>query len=165
MLFGIREIGSSYEDFDYVIKIVAASYSIENDELKLADDFKLIYDYNRASELKLGHSIALSSLEYDPYGDRLYMLTSFEEGDTDKDIGGFLWTLSLEDLKTGKEPTLVFDREVDSTPLEFVHKPEGIAVIGSNRVLVIHDDDRVLGDTQFHRQANQAAYNIVEFTP
>ena len=51
----------------------------------------------------------------------------------------------------------------------FAHKGEGVAVINKKRVIIIHDDDRVLGrenienpETQFSRQPHQAAYTIVD---
>ena len=57
-----------------------------------------------------------------------------------------------------------------SDPLLFAHKAEGVTVLDADRILVIHDDDRVLGrerientETQFNRRANQAAYTIIEF--
>jgi hypothetical protein len=170
LLFGIREIGARYDDFEYVVMIVEASYTLVDDELVLADDFRMIYDYNPATHADLTHPVALSSIEYDRHADRLVMLTSFEASDTDEGLGGFLWTLPLSSLRRHCAPTLVMKN--DATPLMFAHKAEGIAVLDARRVLVVHDDDRVLGratvenpETQFHRKMNQAAYTIAEFTP
>jgi len=165
LLFGIRELGESYKKFDYAIKIVLASYQISDGNLVLKDDFKLIYDYDASAKLKLRHTVALSSLEYDKYNDCLYMLTSFEESETDEGIGGFLWILPIADLDANKPPILIMkDTE---NPLTFAHKSEGVTVLNKNQVLVIHDDDRVLGreavedpEKQFSRKANQAAYTV-----
>jgi hypothetical protein len=164
LLFGIRELGAKYDNFDYAVKIVSVSYTIENGAMTLADDFALVYDYMPWVQ----QQIALSSLEYDKYGDRLYLLTSYETAETDEGLGGYLWTLSLADMNAGNAPAVVLGDPL--TPLTFAHKAEGIAVLGKNRVLVIHDDDRVLGrenvtnpETQFSREANQGAYTIVEF--
>jgi len=164
LLFGIRELGASYKEFDYAVKIVSASYTIEDGTLTLGDDFALIYDYSPV----LRQQVALSSLEYDRYGDRLYLLTSYETADTDEGLGGYLWTLSMSDLNANNAPRLVFKDVL--TPLSFAHKAEGVTVISANRVLVIHDDDRVLGrqivenpETQFSRDVNQGAYTLVEF--
>jgi len=175
LLLGIRELGASYEVFDYAIIIISVSYDIVNGELILSDDYQLIYDYDPAekrSELN-GFTVALSSLEYDRYHDRLYLLTSYEVQSggevTDEDIGAFLWLLPMNNLNTKKAPELVL-KGSDATPLLFAHKGEGVAVINERRIIVIHDDDRVLGrehienvETQFSRQPHQAAYTIVDF--
>ncbi len=172
LLFGIRELGESYNIFDYAVKIVSVSYEITDDELILADDYALVYDYDPSERTDLGHTTALSGMEYDKYNDRLYMITSFEEDTdgevTDEGIGGFIWILSPDDLNTGKSPSLVY-KEDGSAPLLFAHKAEGITVISRDRVLIVHDDDRVLGretvenpETQFSRKAHQGAYAIVD---
>jgi len=143
LLFGIRELGANYKEFEYAAKIISVSYQIRNGNvLVLADDFKLIYSYD---------------------------VSKVEESETDEGLGGYLWTLPIADLKSGKAPT--FEIKEDGTPLLFAHKSEGITVLSKNKVLVIHDDDRVLGrkivenpETQFSRQANQAAYSIVFWT-
>ena len=174
LLLGIRELGESYKVFDYAIIIISVSYDIVDGELILSDDYQLIYDYDpteKRSELG-GFTVALSSIEYDQYHDRLYLLTSYEvQSDdevTDEDIGAFLWLLSVDHLNAKETPELVLKRS-DSTPLMFAHKGEGIAVINKNRVILIHDDDRVLGrenienpETQFSRRPHQAAYTIVD---
>jgi hypothetical protein len=168
LLFGIRELGANYEEFEYAAKIISVSYQIRNGNvLELADDFKLIYSYDVSKAFN--QTVGLSSLEYDKHSDRLYLLTSFEESETDEGLGGYLWTLPIADLKSGKAPTL--EIKEDGTPLLFAHKSEGISVLSKNKVLVIHDDDRVLGrkkvenpETQFSRQANQGAYSIVFWT-
>ena len=174
LLLGIREWGESYKVFDYAIVIVSVSYDIVEGELNLSDDYRLIYDYDPAEKRSAlgGFTVALSSIEYDRYHDRLYLLTSYEvQNDdevTDEDIGAFLWLLPVDDLNTEKAPELVL-KTSDSTPLLFAHKGEGVAVITENRIIIIHDDDRVLGrenvenpETQFSRRPHQAAYTIVD---
>jgi hypothetical protein len=175
LLLGIRELGASYQVFDYAVIIISVSYTIVNDELILSDDYRLIYDYDPAEKLSEfgGYTVALSSIEYDSYHDRLYMLTSYEnqgEGEvTDEDIGAFLWLLPVDNLNTKKAPELML-KSPDLTPLMFAHKGEGVAIINPKRIIVIHDDDRVLGresienpETQFSRKPHQAAYTIVDF--
>ena len=175
LLLGIRELGADYEVFDYAIKIISVSYHIVKGDLILSDDYRLIYDYDPGEKLAElgGCTVGLSSIEFDKFHHRLYLLTSYEvnndEEITDEDIGAFLWVLPLNDLKTKKAPEIVVKRS-DSTPLMFAHKGEGIAVINSKRLIIIHDDDFVLGrekianpETQFSRQPNQAAYTVVEF--
>ena len=175
LLLGVRELGENYMIFDYAIKIVCVSYTITNDELNLSDDYELIYNYDPSQITDLEHSIALSGLEYDKYADRLFLLTSFEEEDThgevtDETIGGYLWYLHINELNNQLPPVLVLKQD-GVTPLLFAHKSEGVTVINSQRIIVIHDDDRILGrsivvdpETQFSRKENQAAYTIVDFT-
>ena len=174
LLLGVRELGKSYKEFDYAMKIISVSYNITNGKLLVSDDFRLAYEYDPSErKAELGNfTVALSSIEYDRYHDRLYLLTSYEnESDgkvTDEDIGAFLWVLPIDRLDTGKAPDLVL-KQSDSSPLRFAHKGEGVAVINKERIFIIHDDDRVLGrtnienpETQFSRQHNQAAYTIVD---
>ncbi len=175
LLFGIREMGARYDDFIYTFKIVAISYQLTDGDLSLLGDFNLIYDFDPVSQPQTQHVSALSSIEYDAFHKRLYLLTSYEtgaaneqygEGFGDVGLGGYLWTLSLADLKARNPPTLVLKQP--GRPLLFAHKPEGLTVLNENLVLVVHDDDRVLGrpnvenpETQFSRGAHQAAYSLV----
>lgn len=166
LLFGIREIGVHYERFVYSFKIISAPYRIENGQFSFMGDFELVYDFDMQDSLLQQEGTALSSIEYDRFHDRLYILTSFENGERDEDLGGHLWTLSLQDLASGRPPKPVLD--ASARPLEFAHKAEGVAVLEAETILVIHDDDRVLGrevvenpETQFSRRAHQAAYTLV----
>jgi hypothetical protein len=168
LLFGVRGVGKSYKDFDNVVKIIAVTYTIREGRFMLEDEFKLLYDYDPAQVSGIAPNVGLSGLEYDRHGNRLYVLGSFENAESDEGLGGYLWVLPIAQLSQGKPPTLVRDKA--GKPLLFAHKPEGIAVLSENRVFVIHDDDRILGrenversETQFSRKANEAAYAIVEF--
>ena len=84
-------------------------------------------------------------------------------------MSAFLWLLPIKNLESDAPPKLVL-KGSDSDPLIFAHKGEGIAIINKTRIIIIHDDDRVLGrehvenpETQFSRQSNQAAYTIIDF--
>ena len=75
----------------------------------------------------------------------------------------------MDDLRNKRAPELVM-KKPELIPLRFAHKSEGVAVINKNRIVIIHDDDYVMGrkiienpETQFSRLAHQAAYTIVEF--
>ena len=154
LLFGIREIGRTYKDFDYVIKIIEVGYSFFNGAMILEDDFRLAYDFDPSS-VGLQYAIGLSSLEYDQYNNRLYILTSFE---MEAALGGFIWVLPLADFHARKAPRLV--RNDTGKPFQFDHKAEGLAAIEKSRVVVVHDDDRfALG-----RKPNQAVFSLIEIT-
>lgn len=152
LLFGLREVGKTYKNFDYTIQIVSVSYQQKEGKLILGKDFKIIYDVN-PKMLPLPEKVGLSSIEFDPFDNALYLLTSFENK---KKMGGYLWKLPLEDLYRQYPPTPVLDQK--RNPLRFFHKPEGIAVLEQMSVLILHDDDRMLiGE----RKPHQAPYSIV----
>lgn len=166
LLFGIRELGVRYDQFVYAFKILSVDYRVIDGALELIDDFELIYDFDLGAKTLPRNSSALSSIEYDPNRDQLFLLTSFEEGETDEDIGGALWTLPLDSLKSGTPPDPV--RTPEGKPVSFAHKSEGVTILGRDLLMIIHDDDRVLGreqvtnpETQFSRQAHQGAYTLV----
>ena len=169
ILLGIRETGSDYREFEYTAIILSVSFTLLKDELVLGSDFEQIYRFDPGSDPGIPKGTGLSSIEYDPYNDRLYLLTSYETEQTDVGLGGHLWVLPMADMKMGLPPSLVH-RDVDH-PLSFAHKPEGVTVLKDNRVLVVHDDDRVLGrdtvnnpKTQFSKAAHQTAYSVVTLT-
>ncbi len=168
LLFGIREYGNSYKDFKHCIKIIAIPYKADDDNIVLLDDAKMIFDCksNLCTKRDIQKNIALSSLEYNKFDKKLYMLTSYELGENSKDVGAYLWTIKLSDLRKNANPTLVLNAKGDV--LHFKHKSEGIAVINNTTLLIVHDDDRIYGpekitDTlnQFKRKHNQAAYTIL----
>ncbi|RIV26764.1 hypothetical protein DYU11_00110 [Fibrisoma montanum] len=163
LLFGIREEGQSYDNFKHRVKVISVSYKLEGTgtdrRLRLQNDWKLIADFNPASvEPSLPGPLALSSLEYDPARGRFWLLTSLE---ANGQVDAYLWTITQADLFANKPFTLI--RDEMGKPLHFGHKAEDLTLLAPNRLLVVHDDDRVQttvgGQT---RQPNQAAYTVVE---
>jgi len=171
LLFGIRMVGDSKEAFEFTIRIVSVSYDVREGSVVLGEDFALAYNFDAAAVAALGaKDVGLSSLEYDRFNDRLFLLTSYEFEVTDSgrvsSLGGFLWTFSVADLDAGKPPTLVLRR--DGQPMVFAHKPEGLAVIDKTHLFIVHDDDRKIvcektieGEAGLCRQPHQAAYAVV----
>lgn len=168
ILFGIRESGESYKPgkFTYQIKIIQADYVFAKSNFEMMN-FRIAYDFDASKTAGIKHKIGLSSLEYDKYNDRLYLLTSHENGETDEDLGAYLWVLPMADYKAKNAPKLVMRSK--NKPLYFAHKSEAITVINKNTVFIINDDDRVLGRTkvtnkatQFSRAAQQSTYYIVK---
>jgi hypothetical protein len=162
LLFGIREEGKSYESFSYRAKIIAVTYTIEKtgttERIRLADDWKIINNFDIASaEPTLPKPLALSSLEYDSYRKRFWMLTSLE---SNGNLDAYLWSISPDDLYAGKPFTLV--RDAQGQPLHMNHKAEDVTPLDAHRLLLIHDDDRTPTRVGSRiRQANQAAYTII----
>ncbi len=166
ILFGIREMGNSYEDFTYQIKIISADYIYAKSELEMSN-FRIVYDFDASKTVGIKHSVALSSIEYDQFNNRLYLLTSYEmPAQTPESIGAYLWILPIDDFYQQNPPQLVMKSK--NKPLLFAHKSEAVTVIDKNTVFIINDDDRVTGDKKvtdkendFSREPQQAAYYIV----
>ncbi len=169
LLFAVREYGKSYEKFQYSIKIIAIPYEFTNDRIQLKTTAtKLILDYKSSDYEKLiaGKKLGVSSIEYNKFDKQLYMLTSYELGDKSKDIGAYLWTISLDKLRKNDAPKLVLNAK--GKPVHFAHKAEGITIMNDSTLFVIHDDDRIYGpdkitdtENQFKRKHNQAAYTVL----
>ena len=134
LLFGIREQGNAHDDFAYISRVVGAHYRIsESGNLEFLDELREHYAFDPGHHSAVRFPCGLSSLEYDPYHARLYLLTSFEtEQDGEERIGGYLWAMSLEDFRAGHRPELVTTPAAE--PLEFEHKAEGLAVLDHDRL-------------------------------
>ena len=169
MLFGIRELGSSYLEYDYKILIISADYIFAKSNLELSN-FRIAYEFDASTVEGIKQPIGLSSLEYDRFNDRLYILTSYElnsEGEnTPEKLGAYLWVLSMEDFNMKNPPQLVMKSR--KKPLHLAHKSEAVTVINANTVFIANDDDRVVGSekitdkrNQFFRQPNQGTYYIL----
>ena len=166
LLFGVREIGQDYSNFNYALQILATKWK-KSDPLHLKT-IKRIYEYDPQTHPQIDRPVGLSSLAWDAVHEQLLILTSFELSETDAGLGGYLWTLSLDDLEQQNPPTLI--TKANGEPLMFAHKAEGITILPDGRLLVIHDDDRVIGDrqidnpeTEFYREPYQGAYTLVEW--
>jgi hypothetical protein len=178
LLFGIREAGQHFSRFEYTIRIVSVGYGLDDGRVVLGDDFRVVYDQPTAPlNAQVGKSVGLSSIEYDRFNDRVYLLTSYEQNPVgreqgDEDIGAFLWTLPLAAFDGAPGPAVApaLVRDQGGLPLVFAHKAEDLTPIDARHLLVIHDDDRVTGRptvtdprTQFAtRTQNQGYYSLVE---
>lgn len=168
LLFGIREQGRAHDDFTYVSRIVGAHYEIsESGNLVFIDKMREHYAFDPGNHPAVRYDCGLSSLEYDPYHARLYLLNSFEVKEAGEEhIGGYLWEVSLGDFRAGGSPALVTTPE--GLPLEFEHKAEGLAVLDHDRLFVAYDNDRHLGlgsvDERDERHACEAPYTLLQVT-
>lgn len=171
LLFGIRKFGKDYENFEYTITIISADYSIDKGDLTL-NNFQIVFEIDpKTIRNKTGwNTVGLSSLEFDKYNNRLYMLTSFEKCEsTYDDIGAYLWVLSVDNNSLISDPIMVIDKKT-SKPLMFNHKAEGIAVISASELFVVHDDDTIVtyvkpdenGNPRKEREPHQVAYTKVK---
>ncbi|MBB3230963.1 hypothetical protein [Halomonas stenophila] len=165
LLFGVREQGNAHDDFHYVSRVVGAHYQItEGGNIEFIDALREYFRFDPDAREGVRFACGLSSLEYDPYHARLYLLTSFEmETHGEEHIGGYLWVMSLEDFRAGKAPAMVTTPV--GTALEFEHKAEGLAVLDRERLFVAYDNDRHLAlgsvDERDERHACEAPYTIL----
>ena len=165
LLFGVREQGQRHDDFPYVSRVVGAHYVVNaSGNLEFIDELRELYAFEPTDHEGVAIECGLSSLEYDPYHHRLYLMTSFEtEVDSVERIGGYLWLMELDNLTTGEPPALI--RGMDGTPFEFEHKAEGLAVLDHERVFVVYDNDREMGvgsiDERDERHASEALYTLL----
>ncbi|WP_106476118.1 hypothetical protein [Phytohalomonas tamaricis] len=163
LLFGVREAGQTYADFNYVCDVVGAHYRIdEHGELTFLDEFRHYYSFDPGAFPAVRYECGLSSLEYDAYNQQLYLLTSFE---SDEVIGGYLWVVSLDDFAAGRAPSLIEDEQGGA--LEFEHKAEGLAVLDARQLFVVYDNDREMRLGKIlerdERYANEALYTVLTF--
>lgn len=164
LLFGVREAGDAHDDFVYLSAVVGAHYRLTADgNLEFIEELRELYSFDPDAHPAVKHACGLSSLEYDPYHNRLFLLTSFE---TEEAIGGYLWVLTLEDFVAGVPPEMVTLESGE--PLEFEHKAEGLAVLDEERMFVAYDNDRHLGlgraSERHEREACEAPYTILRIS-
>jgi hypothetical protein len=164
ILLGIRELGATFEDFRFTVTILAA-----DDLPALArGEVRRIWDYDPQQHPEVEHPLGLSGLGQDPARGGLWLTTSWELGETDEDLGGYLWWLPFEALDRSAPPQLVHDPA--GVAISFAHKPEAVTVLADGRLLVVHDDDRVTGrpaasitdaSEQFERGLHESPAEII----
>lgn len=158
LYWGIREEGKQFDTFSYKIKILTVPYAIENGTAKLTGNFRVLADINIDSIKPGPETIAISSIEYDPYHKRFLILTSYETKDS---LGGYLWTATEKQLQ---QNTMSLVKDANGNPIHFHNKCEDVTIINKRRIIVIHDDDRMMLHVNgVIRQPHQAAYSIVDF--
>jgi hypothetical protein len=164
LYFAVRESGKKYDDFEYQVQILAIPYFviIENGQtrIELKNSCEKVADFKPSSvSADLVKPLGVSSIEYDRFNDRFLVLTSYEQAEN---FGGYLWSITENDLRLNKPFTLVKDES--GNPLKFTHKAEDLTFLAGNKILVIHDDDRTTIQTgDVKRKPHQAAYSVVEF--
>lgn len=165
LLFGIRELGESYERPIYTFIILSARYHLSNGVLVLDQEFKKIYEYK--PETVVGYKVGLSSITFNNRTSQLYLSTSYENfnnPDSDKFLS-FLWQISKVDFLTNKPIQPLKDSS--GHILKFNHKIEGITLIGDDLLFTVSDQDRNVGPVTLttsilKRETNQAIFTIVK---
>lgn len=160
LLFGVRELGEDHADFEYRVLIVEIGYAVDGEgNIRLGDGFSTLLDFSPAAEYGLPEGLGLSSIEFNPQTRRLFLLTSTEN---EGRLGAYLWHIALDDLDAAEKP-LAKPRPVvgsDDRPVHFDNKAEGMSFIDRDTLIVIHDNDRIVGGPS-GRQPHQAPYDIL----
>ncbi len=163
ILFGVREQGATWEDFEYTRTILAMDYTIEDGLFKVSGEISKVADLLVPPIPGVEVLPALSDLAFDAKHNILYMLGSFEGpkapcpwSDTENGLGGLLFWLPYNELKAG-----AVLRHDGLEELKFNHKSEGVALLPDGKLIVVHDDDRDLGKN-WKRALNQSLFEIIE---
>ncbi len=170
LLVGVRETGRTYQDFSFTLTVLSLPWHLENGVPVLAGPPRMVWRVDPARLPDLPKTpIGLSELAYDASRDRLWLLTSVERDEAVDSVAGYLWTLDLSTLASGSPPVLA--RGADGRPLLFTHKPEALAILPDDRLMVVHDDDRratLVPDPatgiRRPRQQTEALYRILSVT-
>ncbi|MCY4471807.1 MAG: hypothetical protein OXC07_03165 [Kistimonas sp.] len=162
LLVGTREIGLTYEDFDYQSLLMTTSYkSGKDNNLYLDAPFKLITELKFADSSLQG-DYALSSLEYDFDDHVLYALATRETKDASGSFSTSLWQIASSDNFSSAEGLSIKMATTDpGVPLLLPHKFEGISKTRDNHFIVIADDDRVLTTADGTRKPYETFYYIL----
>lgn len=193
LLVGIRETGSSFREPVFRFLVIELRYVLDSEHgLRLLDDVRLVADWqpsdlltrddsqappavsqaspavsqaspevsqaSREDRQALLPGLGLSSIEYCQEHDRLFFLLSAESGSR---MDGFLLSQKREQFDIGEKPSPLRDEQ--GLLVRFSHKPEGMAVIGTDcRLLISHDDDRFLGGTPSRANLREMIYSVID---
>lgn len=158
IIFGIREFGNAYNDFQYTITFLQADYIQTNTSFVLTSDIIKIYEFTPSDTLGLELPLGLSSVEYNVFDSTIYFVSSHEIGTSTDSICSYIWHLSLNDLNNNLPAKII--KGTDNKPLKLVHKIEGLTILNKNSLILIADDDRITGINEnapsFTRKLNQS---------
>ncbi|HMO40643.1 MAG TPA: hypothetical protein PKC76_15960 [Saprospiraceae bacterium] len=163
ILFGVRELGESYEKFSYTFTLLEATYDMSSFGVAPAPEFRKIYAFQPEVN---GRKLGISDMIYHAASNALIALTSYEgSGDEKtKDMATYIWVLPMARLERGEAPILVQD---GNQPLEIAHKGEGLVMLDDNTLFIVHDEDRkesnvALAGGTVRKKPHQAVFSIVQ---
>ncbi len=164
LIFGVREIGESYQKFEYAFTLLETTYTDSKNGIKVSPTFKKIYEYQPVVN---GQKMGISDLTYHAKSNSLIVMTSYEElGDEKtKALASSLWILPLSKLAKGEAPIPVMNK---GKQLYFLNKAEGITLLDDRTLFIIFDEDRKDSQVKVNgkmvtKRPHQAIYSIVKF--
>ena len=87
LVFGIRERGTSFKDFQYTMTLIEATYHVDNGRVVVDTPMRQIYRFDPSSVAGIPEGTGLSSLYFDRKHHRLFVLTSFEKEELPTGLG------------------------------------------------------------------------------
>lgn len=168
LLLGVREVGQTYKEPVPVIKVYVLNYHIKNDEYFTTGKIEELFSVD-PKKLGMKEKLSLSSIEYNPADHSIFLMTSYEHSKTDTGLGAYLWRVELDKIEN-KRTTLIPIRDMTGSQIRFAHKAEGMTIMPGNKLLVVHDDDSVVGtkdisdpQNQFFRPLNKFSFEVLRF--
>ncbi len=164
ILFGIREMGRSYEDFDYSFMIISTSFIQSTSGLVVDPALDKVFEFNPSEDTRIGKKLGLSALEYHEPSNSIVAITTHEtEGG---DFASYIWMMPLEKRLTMRtKPILVLDE--NDQPLMIPHKAEGFCFLNKVTMFVICDEDRLPAKVKTNsgimtRAPHQGVYTVIK---
>ena len=163
IVFGVREMGRSYEDFDYSFLLLSTSFVKTRSGIIINPDWNKIFEFDPSKMLgSAGESLGVSSLEYHAPTKTLLALTTFEgEKET---FATNLWMIPMSKrLRMDTKPILV--RGADGQPLTLPYKGEGLTLLDNKRLFIVFDEDRrktEVASQGLSREPHQGMFGVVK---
>lgn len=165
ILFGVRELGPSYQDFDYSFTIVTTTFIQSSSGIVINPDWGKVFEFDPSKDSRINKPLGLSSLEYHEATNSIIALTTYES--EAEAFESYIWMLPLDKrLSNRTKPVLVLDAA--GKPLKIPHKAEGLAPLDKNTLFIVCDEDRALSKIQSRdggeliREPHQGVYAIVK---
>lgn len=164
LIFGIRELGQSYQNFKYTFTLISVSFLKTMDGIIINPDWKKWYEFNPGSFPGINKDLGLSSIEYNEDLNSLVALSSFEKEGEQSET--YIWMLPLEsNYSFKKKPILVKDS--DDKPYMIPLKGEGLSFYDKKTLFISFDEDRNISNLMrdkvtYKRENYQSGYGIVK---
>jgi hypothetical protein len=163
LIFGVREIGESYQKFDYSFTLLETTFKLVKGAVQIDPNFKKVYQFQPVVN---GRKMGIADLVYHAASNSLIALTSYEElGDEKtKQLTSSLWVLPVDKMQRGEAPIPLWNK---GKQIEFLHKGEALALLDDRSLLVIFDEDRkdsqvMLSRKTVQKQPHQVIYVVVK---
>lgn len=164
LIFGVREVGESYQKFDYTFTLLETTFTDINNNIQINPAFKKVYEFKPVVN---GNITAISDLVYHAPSNSLIAATSREDGldEKKKILASYLWVLPLAKMEKGEAPIPVMS---GGKQLEINYKGEGITLLNDRTLFIICDEDRkdsqvMMDGKMVTKQPHQAIFTIVKF--
>jgi len=151
-VFGVREIGATFEKPSYTMILLAAGYGTDATGRMIVTSPFTRYDLKLPANAPAG--IGLSALSYDPERQGLFVAASLEK-DEGEPLQSFLYFIRQRDVARGK---LVAVRDAATRePFAVPYKLEGLARLADGSLIGVCDEDRTLSPVTRNGQTTRRA--------